>query len=170
MTQVEGPFPSEVETEPEIILGDYWTAKPEPRRWYFPDGKQYLLYEPMTYGKRTEYQTKTAQDINMERGGTNIKMRANMGSENHQLIVISTVGWNIYRDGKAQTFGKGTPGSPLEQFLAQFQRPELLDDYIKVLRDANPWLLGDVSSKDIQGQIDELQVRLTEALEREAGK
>lgn len=155
--------------EKQPVLGDYWTSEPTPQKWFFPDGVQFLEFEPLRYGKRMAYQTAVAQDLNVNRRDQSIKIRTNMARDSHELILISTINWYIFRDGKPVAFSKGSPGANLDTFLRNADAV-LIDHYLDVVRKANPWLLNESSSKEIQEEIDQLQVALEEALEREAGK
>ena len=85
--------------------------------------------------------------------------------ERHELIRTCVTGWNLYRGGSPIPFGERA----LKDFL-ELTDPRLVEDLEKAIRKANPWLLGEMSSEDIQKEIDNLEEMKKVAEERERGE
>jgi hypothetical protein len=96
------------------------------------------------------------------------------GTERHELIKASVVGWNLTRNG--QPLPQPDPDDPrakgsvqLNDFL-QLADPVIVEGLEKAIRKANPWLLQDMKVEDIDKQIEDLQEMRKIAVEREAGE
>lgn len=134
-------------------------------RYTFPDGKQWIEFEVMNEGKKAQFQRATSRDLILERQTQNARMKTDAATDRHELIKSSVTDWNMYRQGVAIPF---TPGA-LNDFL-QLANPRIIEDIEKAIRKANPWLMAEMSSKDIRREIQNLEEMERVALEREQGE
>lgn len=134
-------------------------------KFYFPDGVSWIEFKPMNEGAKKSFQDKTSRDLVVERNSGNARMSVLQGSERHTLIIDSVTNWNLVRNGVAVPFSK----SAFSDFLT-LANPVLIEDLEKAIRKANPWLLADMKSEDIEKEIANLQEMLESARKREAGE
>ena len=133
-------------------------------KYFLPDGVSYIEFKPMNEGKKKQFQDKTSRDLVLKRGG-DASMSVLQGTERHELIHASCVDWNLTRGGRPVPFNKVNLGDFLT--LAD---PRVIEGLEKAIRKANPWLLAEMKSEDIQKEIDNLTEMLEEAKKREAGE
>lgn len=160
--------------EAEIQVYEDYFGFGETKRWYFPDGKQFIEFQIMNEGQRREFQKKTNRDITFNRGTNDAKIKADPAEERFHLITTSVTGWNLRRRDNAGKmspvkFSKGSPGAELEKFLA-VANPKLVDDLEFAIRTANPWMQAEMSVEDIDKEIAKLQDLREQAMEREKGE
>ncbi|WKW85480.1 tail assembly chaperone [Rhodococcus phage Reynauld] len=156
-TQVENPFAG---------FGDYWD-EPEPIRWYFPDGKQYIEFLPMTEGARRKYQSKTATKMTMHRATDTQSITYNPATDRQALLEHSVVDWYVLKDGKPVAFGNANYG-----FNAWVSKanPKYIEALEKEIRKANTWMDSELDLEEIDKQIEELKEKRERVLERQAGE
>lgn len=147
---------------PQIV--DYFSFQ---RRveWFLPDGEQSITFEVMNEGKKRNFQKSTSRPIRVQRQTGDASLQMDPGVDRKALIEESVVGWNLFRNGQPLPFNKRA----LADFL-ELADPRIIEKLEAAIRKENPWLLGDISSKDIKDQIEQLQEQLEVALEREAGE
>lgn len=133
-------------------------------KYYLPDGISYIEFKPMSEGKKKQFQDKTSRDLVLQRGG-DARMSVLQGTERHELIKASCVDWNLTRGGRPVPFNPVNLGDFLT--LAD---PRVIEGLEKEIRKANPWLLAEMKSEDIEKEIENLQEMLAEAKKREAGE
>lgn len=153
---------------------DYWGFE-EKEIFQLPDKKQYIEFQRMNEGQRKQFQKDTRTDVLVKRNTGDTHLKVDPAEERHALIVSSVTGWHMFRRNKRTgepepvAFSKGSPGANLEQWLS-VANPKIVDQLERAIRRANPWLLQEATSSEIQEQIDDLQEQLKAALEREAGE
>ena len=135
------------------------------KRHYLPDGIQWFEIAAMNEGDKTKYQQKTSRDLVVERQSGNARMRVDPAAERHELIISCTKDWYVVRGGQPVPFTKPMMGDFLT--LAD---PRIVEDIEKAIRKMNPWLLAEMTSEDIQKEIDNLEEMKQVALERERGE
>jgi hypothetical protein len=156
--------PTFAPSEPQHQQNDYFGFD-RIERYTLPDGVSYIEFKPMNEGAKKAYQDKTSKDLVLERTSGNARMSVLQGSERHELIRSSVTGWNLKRGGQPVQFNKVNLGD----FLA-LADPRVIEGLEKAIRKANPWLLAEMSSEDIQKEIDNLEEMKQVALKREAGE
>jgi hypothetical protein len=92
-------------------------------------------------------------------------MKMDQAQERHELIRTCVTDWNLYRGGQPIPYSE----KALKDWL-ELTNPKLVEDLEKEIRKINPWLLGEMSSEDIQREIDSLNEMLVVAQERERGE
>ena len=132
---------------------------------FLPDKTSWVEITVMNEGAKSQYQKKTSRDLVLERRSGNARMNVDPSSERHELIKACVVGWNLKRNGVDVPFN----GVQLGDFLT-LADPKIVEDIEKACRKANPWLLGEMSSEDIQREIDNLEEMKKVAVERERGE
>lgn len=143
---------------------DYWGFD-DKKKWFFPDGVQWIEHKRMNEGDKAKFQRKTTRDFILERQTGDARMKVDQASERHELLKTCVTDWYIYRDGKPFAFTT----SMFDQWL-QRADPKLVESLEKDIRKNNPWLLQDMSSADIQKEIDNLEEMKQVAIEREKGE
>lgn len=133
-------------------------------RFTFPDGQQYIEFQIMNEGAKARFQKLTTKDLVVQRGG-DARMKMDPAQERHELIRQSVTGWNLYRGGNPVPFSDRA----LKDFL-ELANPKLIEDLEKAIRKANPWLMAEMKSSDIEREIENLQEMLAVAKERELGE
>jgi hypothetical protein len=142
---------------------DYFTFF-ERRKVMMPDGISWVEIEALNEGAKSRFQKSTSRDILMDRGG-NSRVKMDQASERHELIKTSVKDWSLRRGAEAVPF---TPRE-LDQFLGT-ANPKIVEKIESEIRKLNPWLLAELSVKDIDEQIEQLQDLRKIAEEREAGE
>jgi len=150
----------------------------ETHKWFFPDGKQYIEFKIMNDGARGRYQQKTSKDVRLFKTSGDASIKVDPSQERTILFEESIVGWFIVKknpetgEWDAQPFdreGKPKPGGNFDKWRAQ-ANPVWISDLEAAIRKANPWLRAELTVKDIDEQIAELNVMREEAVKREEGK
>lgn len=145
------------------IQADYFWFQ-ETKKYFFPDGLTFIEFKVMNEGDKARFQRSTGRDIRLAKTG-DAHMKMDIAGERHALIKACVVGWNLTRNGELVAFGERS----LQDWL-NGTNPRWVDEIEKAIRKANPWTLADVSSEDIQQQIDDLEEMKKVALEREQGE
>lgn len=165
MTEVlPGVTPPTFEAAPPSAQIDYFSFQSETKH-YLPDGISYVVIAAMNEGDKTKFQKKTQRDIVLERQSGNARMKMDAASDRHELIEACVKDWNFTRNGLPVRFEPRA----LKDFLT-LADPKIVEGIEIAIRKANPWLLGEMKSEDIQKEIDNLNDLLEIALEREAGE
>lgn len=145
----------------------------EERQFKLPDGKQYISFQIMNEGQRSEFQKRTNRDIRINRASGDASIKADPAEERRALITSSVVGWNLKRrkgDGwEDVTFSKGSAGASLEKWLV-VANPKIIDDLEFAIRKANPWLQSDMTVEEIDKEMDRLRELREQTVERERGE
>lgn len=171
MTELQEPTfaPEAQSAEPTSQQQDYFGFD-RSVKYFFPDGVTFIEFRPMNEGAKKKFQDKTSRDLVLERNSGNARMSVLQGSERHELIRSSVVAWNLRRGGQELP----QPGTPqgkiaLGDFL-ELADPLIVEGLEKEIRKANPWLLAEMTSEDIQKEIDNLEEMKKVAEAREAGE
>ncbi len=162
--QPEGGFygkaPAQVE-ETQFAPIDLWGASEE-HTWFFPGQenvpdkfKQYVTFVTMNEGRRTRYQKKTSRPLHIERENNDARMTVDQAADRHALLETSIIGWKIYRNGEELQFKTHL----LLEFL-KFAKPLHIDKLEKAIRDANPWMIAEMTSEQIEKEIANLEEKL----------
>lgn len=174
MTEEQVLQPTTFATEagqPSAVSGDegsqqdYFGFVGSDQKFTLPDGISYIEFRRMSEGKKKAFQDKTSKDLVLERQSGNARMSVLQGSERHELIKACVTGWNLKRGGEPIPF---TPIN-LNDFL-DLADPVIIEDLEKAIRKANPWLMAEMSTKDIDREIENLQEMRQVAEERERGE
>lgn len=147
-------------------------------RWYFPgqaklpeDQKQYLTVQKMNEGAKAKYQKSTNRDIRIQRTTGDARMSVDAVEERHQLIRISVTGAHVKRrlpDGTLRFDDK-----KVERLISEWLEggnPDHVQDLEKFIRELNPWMRTDMSTEEIDNEIERLQDLKREKADLEAGE
>lgn len=134
-------------------------------KYVMPDGFSYIEFRRMNEGKKKAFQDKTSKDLVLERNSGNARMSVLQGSERHELIKSCVTNWNLKRNGEPIAFS----ALNLNDFL-ELADPLVIEGLEKAIRKANPWLLAEMTVKDIDREIENLQEMRKVAEERERGE
>ena len=148
---------------PEKVQQNYWGFQ-ETFDYVFPDGITFIKFRVMNEGDKVKFQKSTSRDILLNRVGE-ARMKMDTGSERHAIITTCAMDWNFLQGDQRVPFNERV----LKQWL-EVADPKLVEKIEVEVRKHNPWLLGELSSKDIKEQITELEEMLKIAEEREAGE
>lgn len=147
---------------------DYWGFG-DTRKWFFPDGVQWIEFKVMNEGEKTKFQRETSRDITLMRNTGDARVKVDAATERHQLIETCVTDWNMYRQGSAVPFSKTGPGATLQQWM-QVADPELVAKLEFEIRKANPWLQAEMTTEEIDKQISDLKELREQAEKREQGE
>lgn len=142
--------------------------------WYFPDGKQFMVFQPMNEGQRAKFQRSTSRDVTVERQSGDARLKVDQASERTELIMTSVVDWKLMRRGsdrkfKSVPFNNNGMGSELAKWLQQ-ANPKLVDSLENAIRKANPWMLDQLSVEEIEKEQERLEEMKQDLLKRQAGE
>jgi hypothetical protein len=148
------------------VQANYWGGGDDRFTHYLPDGVTFIVFRSMNDGLRAQYQRQTVSNMEYVRASGNTKMQADPGKERHILLTLSVVDWNFLGpDDRPVPFSV-----PLfERWLKQ-AKVEIVDELDKAIREQNTWMRSDLSSEEIEREIESLQVKLEEAKRREEEK
>jgi hypothetical protein len=140
-------------------------------KYVFPDGKQYIVFKPLTEGQRAKYEAITSRDIKFNRRTDDAAIHVNTAEDRHALINASVTGWHIVRKTgnrfEPVAFSKDSKGSTLEQWLNK-ANPRLVNELVDAIRKANPWMTEDMTVEMIDDEIRRLQELRATVAENEA--
>lgn len=156
----------QVEEKIATVVGDYW-AEPAPERFYFPDGKQYIEFKPMTESARAKYQNKTMTTMALNRASGDSKIGINVARDRRALIDVSVTGWLMYRGGEEVGFKNSFFG--FEKWI-EIADPKHIEGLEKAIRKANPWMASDMDPAEIKEEIKRLEELLIEVEDRRLGE
>ena len=138
----------------------------ETHRWYLPDGVSYFEHQTLNEGARKKYNDKVNREVAIDRRTGDARMKLQTSAEQHELIKQAVVGWNLLdRSGEVLPY---SPNNLVNKVLVDFN-PKIIDGLLVDIRKKNPWLMADMTSEDIQKQIDELQEMLEAKQKEEEG-
>ena len=147
---------------------DLWGSSTE-HTWFFPgqeslpdEYKQYITFRSMNEGARSRFQKRTARPLGIGKDGEDMKLIVDQSGDRHALLEASITGWKMFRGGVEYEYKPHT----LLEWL-KFANPEHVDKLERAIRDANPWMVAQMSSEAIQKEIENLEQRKIEALRRE---
>ncbi len=152
--------------EEKIGFEDYFTYE-ETKRWYFPDGKQYIEYQPMTEGDRRRYQSKTMTTMSLNRASGDSKIGINVARDREALLDISVKNWYMVRNGNEIPFTDRQFGW---QRWVTIANPKLIEDLEKEIRKANPWMQADMDLEEVDAEIKRLEELRLELQDRKQGE
>lgn len=143
---------------------DYF-AFAETHRFMLPDGVQYIEFIKMNEGAKKKFQDTTSSDMVLERRSGDARMSVKQGTQRHELIKACVTGGYMYRQGQYRELN----AVQLGDFLT-LADPTIVEELERAIRKVNPWLLGEISSSDIEKEIENLTEQLEIARKREAGE
>jgi hypothetical protein len=166
-------FPPADADEFEPAGEDYWSFGKK-HKFMLPDGKQWIEFIEMDEGARTLYQKATRTDLTLEKRTGDTRLRMDIGGQRYHLIDSSVTAWNMFRrklngGWEAVPFSKGSAGSTLAQWQAR-ANPTIIDDLVKEINKANPWLMGEMSLDDMIKERDSLDELIEKKRRYEAGE
>ena len=146
---------------------DLWGASVE-HTWYFPgqenvpeEYKQYVTFKTMNEGARSRFQKRTARPLHIEQG-SEARMTVDQAGDRHALLEASITGWKMYRNQQEYQYSSRT----LLEWL-KFANPEHVDKLERAIREANPWMVAQMTSEAIRTEIERLEQLEVEAKRRE---
>lgn len=148
-------------------------------RWYFPgqdklpeDEKQYFIVTKMNEGKKAEYQSKTTNDVRIQRTTGDARFKMDPSAERHTLVKLSVTGARVKLRSKSNgqlEWHMGDHRKVLDNFLAN-GNPDHVQKLEQFIRDLNPWMRSEMDVEEIDAEIERLEELKKERKEAEAGK
>lgn len=169
----ELPMPGQENSTAEDIYAGYqdYFGSSNTVKWYFPDGKQYIEFQPMNEGKRAKYESGTSRDVRFNRRTDDAAIRMDAAADRKTLVVESVVGWHVvsFKNGRPEPlpFSIGSPGATFDQWYSKAD-PSLVNRLVDAIRKANPWLTDEMTSEMIREEMKRLEELLATVEEREA--
>lgn len=153
------------EAHPQIV--DYWGTD-EPKKWYFPDGQQYIEFNIMDEGAKVRFQKLTNQDLIVNRDNT-AKVKVDPATERHTLIKESVFNWHMFKivDGRPEPVGYSK--QMLQKWL-EVAPPKIVEDLEHAIRMANPWMQAEMTVEEVDKEIERLYEVRKQVIDREAGE
>src|SRR5690625_634246 len=135
-------------------------------RWYFPgqerlpdDEKQYFIVAKMNEGKKAEFQSKTTNDVRIQRTTGDARFRMDPSTERHQLIKLSVTGARVKLRNKSTgelEWHTGDHRKLLDNFLSN-GNPDHVQKLEQFIRDLNPWMRSEMDVEEIDKEIERLE-------------
>jgi hypothetical protein len=148
----------------EIVKSDYFGFD-ESDRVMLPDDASWVEFVVMNEGKRRKYLNEQNRGIHINRATQDARIDTAPGDERWSLLRNTLSGWNLERGGNAVPFVR----SNLDQFLEN-ANPRIIDIIERAVRLAHPWLGSEMTTEDIDQEIENLNKLREQAIERESGK
>lgn len=158
-TQQFAPAPNP-DLEERVEFEDYWGFE-EKHTFTLPDGKQQIFFQSLNEGAKTKFQKATNKDIHLNRQTQDARIKTDPAGERHELILASVTGWTLVKKNantgafEPVPFSTGSPGSQVGQWL-QVANPVIVDALEEAIRKANPWMMDDMSTEQIDKEIERL--------------
>jgi hypothetical protein len=148
----------------DVQVVDYFGFA-ESHKHMLPDGKQWIEFQSMNEGAKSRFQKESSRDLVLERQSGNARVKMDQAGDRHALIKACVTDWYVLRGGQP------IPYTPVQlgDFLT-LADPRIIDGLELAIRKANPWLLAEMSVKDIDKEIENLQEMRKVAEERERGE
>jgi hypothetical protein len=137
-----------------------------------PDGRQKIFLKALNEGAKRKFQKDTSRDLRVQRSSGDALVKMDPGQERYTLCMESITGWTLRRrNPKNRDVWEDAPSdkSNIARFLEK-TNPAIVEDLEKEIRKLNPWLLDELSVKEIDKEIENLNELRTKAVEREAAK
>jgi hypothetical protein len=160
--------------EPEVEFEDYFGFD-DFHTFTLPDGKQWFKFKVMNEGDRAKFQRLTNKDIKINRTSQDAIIATDVAAERHMLITQSVVDWYMLarmEPGAAPQpvgFSLSAGKINLQVWLAK-ANPKIVDDLELAIRQANPWMQADMTTDEIDKEIQRLNELRDEVTKREASK
>lgn len=156
--------PEASEPSQEVVQQSDYFGFQATDKFFFPDQVTWIEYKKLNEGDKKKFQDKMSRDLVLQRSG-DARMKVLQGEERHELIKTAIVDWNLKRGGR------DVRCDPIQinDFLT-LGDPRIVEDLEKAIRKANPWLMAEMKSEDIEREIENLQEMLEVAKKREAGE
>lgn len=150
----------------DAVVADYWGFD-ETNKWYFPDGKQYIEWKPMTEGQRARYQKATNHSVTISRASGDARMGVDPAGDRAALIEVSVTDWFVYKGGVPVPFKDKQNG--FAKWL-QGANPKFVEDLERTIRRGNPWMQAEMKAEAIREEIERLEESYEEAVRRESAE
>lgn len=167
----QGLGPGEVVDDVDDFSGyvDYFGFD-ETLQYKLPDGRQYIEYKKLNEGARARYEAQTSRDVKFNRKNDDASIRVNPADDRHALIRASVVNWNMVtrRNGRMEpvAFNNNGRGSTFDQWMEKAD-PKIINGLYNAIREANGWLVDELSVEMIDEEIARLEELRKIAVERE---
>lgn len=163
--------PQEVVVHDDQYAGydDYW-AVDETIKHFLPDGKQFMVIQPMNEGAKAKFQKLTSRSVVLQQKTGDAKLDVDPAAERHALIKSSVIDWHIIQRDKSGV-ASPAPFSPrtLESWLDK--APAVVVEKLEhAIRLANPWLQADMTLDAMLEERDRLEELIKQKREEEAGE
>ena len=166
MTDTEFDSPMDTSLEPDTFAPvaqqrDFF-AKPDAVQVTLSDGVSFITIEELREGDRRKYQDESAKGV-VQNNRTNMThLNYKPGTQRHRLLADSIIGWNIVRDGSPLPFSDRN----LKEFLEHAPSSEV-DLVMAKVEEVNPWLDSELTVESIDEEIERLESKRDEILERQ---
>lgn len=167
----QGSFAGETEVEE---YGDYYGFAEE-HVYKMPDGRQWIKFKTFTEGDLALYHKLLKRDVVVEKASGDARIKIDQIEERHALLHVAVTGWLMMKKTPKgwvqQPFSNGRGGTEFDKWL-NVANPAIIEDLAEAVRKENPFLLGTGADtlEAIDKQIDELQKKRQELVERQRGE
>lgn len=147
-------------------------------RWYFPgqdsvpeEERQYFIVAKMNEGKKAEFQSKTTNDVRIQRTTGDARFRMDPSTERHTLITLSVTGARVKLRNKSTNeleWHNGDHRQLLKRWLDN-GNPDHVQKLEQFIRNLNPWMTTEMDVEEIDKEIERLEELKKERKEAETG-
>ena len=162
-TAIESNLAAAGQPTTEEVYEDYFGFS-DTDRVTLSDGHSYVEFKVMNEGDRRQYLNAQNRKVTIRKGSGDAEMELTPGDDKYNLLRLTLTNWNLRRNDQPVVFNK----RELDQFLNS-ANPKVIDLIHREVTLKHPWLLDQMTVKDIDTEIENLQ-KMREVVERnEAG-
>ena len=149
---------------------DFFSPYIDYKDFLLPDGKQSIRFKVMSEGERMRYQKKTNRPINIDRRSDTASISPDVASDRLELIITSVVDWTLVSRGPEGNWVMQPYSESSLRNWVLTANPKIISDLERAIQKANPWMQAEMSEKDIEDEIENLQQLLEQKRKEELEK
>ena len=161
---------NEYEVVDESGYQDFFSPYIDYKDFLLPDGKQSIRFKVMSEGERMRYQKKTNRPINIDRRSDTASISPDVASDRLELIITSVVDWTLVSRGPEGNWVMQPYSESNLRNWVLTANPKIISDLERAIQKANPWMQAEMSEKDIEDEIENLQQLLEQKRKEELEK
>lgn len=156
--------------EDQITYENYFGFQ-ETKKYFLPDGKQWIAFRPLNEGERAKYERATQKDVSFNRKSDEAKIKIDASNDRWTLIKDSVTDWFMVQPDQSGGWNKvmfsNAGGGVFDQWLAK-ANPKIVNELHLEIQRANSWMTADLTAEAIKEEIVRLEELLAETEKRDA--
>lgn len=136
---------------------DFFNPEKVVERVMLPDGKQWIEIRKLDEGDRTEFQKQNKGKVTGNRNNDDLEFDMDSSKERRSLIEIAVSAWHfVTRDTQTGEWREVPFTKEAVRQWAAKADSEIIDDVVQQIRLMNKWLLADMTSSQIEKELERL--------------
>ena len=128
-------------------------------------GGQYFEYKTLNEGEKSQYQRAVSRPLRINTKSSEAIATMDPSRDRHALIEAAVTDWHLVRNKQVYPFSKKN----LRDILALFD-PKVIEDLEFAIQKANPWMNAELTSEQLDEEIERLTEVRDQVREREEGE